>query len=1319
MKKKIILTSFAMGLAILSLSSCKKKDTTTNKDDSKSDTNNNDNTGGNTNKSDTVAPYTYDETKPYYSATFYDSAYDTDENGALRKDNKGCYTLTKGKKISSFICNVGQKLTWLPTPVKEGYTFAGWYVDQALSTPFYYDEMPSGDLEIYARWQIDNDVIYVSPTGLPTNDGKKKSSAMSLLEASRVYKPGATIKVLQGTYKDKNTVVFGAQGDANHITTIEGEGTSNTVLSFEYQTEADANQGLKVAGDYHRVSNLTVANAGDNGLLLGSSNNIISNCVFTGNHDTGLQIGRFSGTLQPTIDYWPSNNLVLNCTSYNNCDEAGEDADGFAAKLTVGYNNVFDGCLSYWNVDDGWDLYAKQDSGRIGLVRIQNCVAFQNGKHLKSDGTGLDEKFAGDGNGFKLGGTSVPCEVIVDNCISAYNYAHGFTDNSNPGHIAISNCTSINNGQFANNPDEAATYKEYDNFNLNRDSIIANKNYYSNLISYYTSNSTNKKVGSDEFNGSISNVIMIQNTESYIADGALSAQSGEGFTTSKNVSKWTDPDTNKSVDDTNPTSLISKYGTTNFHEVLRNSDNSLNISTLWSVSDKVKNQISVGANLNKSSSANYSHYEFADVVANETADQTTAREVLDSIDLAINKDLIFNDIYLPTSMRGTSISWSSSNTDALSISNDETKVENGLNYRYGILNPRLTMDTNVTLTATFSIGGVTYTKSFTVTCQALDPRVGEVSGIDNTTILDSQISSFDLNSYIVKDYTSTTLTLNENTDYTATTTIKYVDDFMSYEDALKCTKYTTVSSLNAHGTYLIEYRFKIDGYNDVVKQRIVTIVNTSDTYEVTTASAYLNSIINNNISITGDASYGSGTLYAVAVARGSDAPTASEIKSQATSFIGALTVSLSSRDFTIDLAVKENVAVDVYMVVENSIGLGEVYSIKDAIEPAVKITDREGLIAALSSESGAYVLENDIDCDGYTFSQSKSSKKFKGYFNGNGHTIKNLKISVAGEGGGLFYKATGGAIIKNIVLEEVHVTQSDISTGNGGKTAILVGCAEEGDVTIDSIVIKNCSVNAYQRAAGIIGEIKGLKNVSASKMPKVSITNCAIISNEREYYIRSVYESEDSNHNKIYTGGKYVGGVVAHVQYGAHLTIDNCFVKQNIQACNQYSGGIVGRLDPQTADAKISITNTVFAGNLNSSSSYAGGILGGRSSGVVTVKNCVTLGGINASSSGAIVSTNLCTSTTVGNDKVYKLNQYITFENNYRQISDYDGEGDYASEEEYLQKMTLNQEWQGTAVYYSTMLTEAWWNEHMADFMKSFDFKLNENDWTGLYFFLK
>ena len=122
--------------------------------------------------------------------------------------------------------------------------------------------------------------------------------------------------------------------------------------------------------------------------------------VFNDNQDTGLQISRYN-TSAATIADWPSYNLILNCTSKNNCDNASmENADGFAAKLTCGEGNVFDGCMAYNNSDDGWDLFAKAATGPIGIVTIQNCVAFRNGFTEFGEGYGNC-----DGNGFKLGGS--------------------------------------------------------------------------------------------------------------------------------------------------------------------------------------------------------------------------------------------------------------------------------------------------------------------------------------------------------------------------------------------------------------------------------------------------------------------------------------------------------------------------------------------------------------------------------------------------------------------------------------------------------------------------------------------------------------------------------------------------------------------------------------------------------------------------------------------------------------------------------------------------------------------------------------------------
>ncbi|MBO0722384.1 MAG: right-handed parallel beta-helix repeat-containing protein, partial [Blastocatellia bacterium] len=128
--------------------------------------------------------------------------------------------------------------------------------------------------------------------------------------------------------------------------------------------------------------------------------------------------------------------------SYDNYDpDNGEDADGFACKLTTGPGNVFRGCISHNNIDDGWDLYTKSDTGPISPVTIEDCVSYNNG--MLSTGNTTNDS---DGNGFKLGGEDIPVNHIVRRSIAFGNKKHGFTYNSNPGSITVTNNTSYNNG---------------------------------------------------------------------------------------------------------------------------------------------------------------------------------------------------------------------------------------------------------------------------------------------------------------------------------------------------------------------------------------------------------------------------------------------------------------------------------------------------------------------------------------------------------------------------------------------------------------------------------------------------------------------------------------------------------------------------------------------------------------------------------------------------------------------------------------------------------------------------------------------------------
>jgi len=130
----------------------------------------------------------------------------------------------------------------------------------------------------------------------------------------------------------------------------------------------------------------------------------------------------------------------LSSVSHDNVDSDGEDADGFAPKLTVGSGNVFRYTVAHNNIDDGYDLYTKSDTGPIGAVTIEHSLAYDNGT-LSNGGQAGN----GDRNGYKLGGEDIGVNHTIRSNIAYRNGKHGFTYNRNLGTMTVSNNVSIGN----------------------------------------------------------------------------------------------------------------------------------------------------------------------------------------------------------------------------------------------------------------------------------------------------------------------------------------------------------------------------------------------------------------------------------------------------------------------------------------------------------------------------------------------------------------------------------------------------------------------------------------------------------------------------------------------------------------------------------------------------------------------------------------------------------------------------------------------------------------------------------------------------------
>ncbi|MEU1434408.1 right-handed parallel beta-helix repeat-containing protein [Streptomyces sp. NPDC005775] len=286
---------------------------------------------------------------------------------------------------------------------------------------------------------LDATALYVAPDGTDGAAGTESDPTTLASAISRV-ESGGTVYLRGGTYHYAQTVTIppGNDGSSSARTTLAAYPGEAPVLNFAAMSEDPANRGLAVDGDFWHINGITVEHAGDNGIFVGGSNNIVERVVTRFNRDSGLQISRIASTTPD--DEWPANNLILSSESHDNADSDGEDADGFASKLTSGPGNVFRYTVSHNNIDDGWDLYTKNETGPIGPVTIEDSLSYSNG--TLSDGTVNAD---GDRNGFKLGGDGIEVDHIVRRNIAYGNGHHGFTYNSNPGSMTVSDNVGIDN----------------------------------------------------------------------------------------------------------------------------------------------------------------------------------------------------------------------------------------------------------------------------------------------------------------------------------------------------------------------------------------------------------------------------------------------------------------------------------------------------------------------------------------------------------------------------------------------------------------------------------------------------------------------------------------------------------------------------------------------------------------------------------------------------------------------------------------------------------------------------------------------------------
>ena len=379
---------------------------------------------------------------PTYYTTRYPFVYTANADGRITVKNKEGKTLVKNAKVKANVdfkkkIRLQKNMNDLSiefTPDESYKPGNHQVIAQYNATKGEYEESYKSvtDLQSVIVKSYKGKQLFVDQNGDAFGKGTK-DSPLDLNTAIFYVKPGQKIFLKGGTYNLSSNVVIerGNNGTRFFKKTLTADKNERAILDF-----SSAKAGFVHWGDYWIIENIDITKTVGNvkGLQIGGSYNIVRNVKTYDCGDTGLQI---SGASTDDKSKWPRKNLILACESFNNSDPAMNNADGFAAKLTCRDGNIFRYCVAYSNIDDGWDLFSKIESGPIGEVLIDRCVAYKNGSRI--DGSGK-----GDGNGFKMGGDGIAVKHILRNSITYANGANGITSNSNPA-LQLENVTSYGN----------------------------------------------------------------------------------------------------------------------------------------------------------------------------------------------------------------------------------------------------------------------------------------------------------------------------------------------------------------------------------------------------------------------------------------------------------------------------------------------------------------------------------------------------------------------------------------------------------------------------------------------------------------------------------------------------------------------------------------------------------------------------------------------------------------------------------------------------------------------------------------------------------
>ena len=236
------------------------------------------------------------------------------------------------------------------------------------------------------------------------------------------------------------------------------------------------------------------------------------------------------------------------------------------------------------------------------------------------------------------------------------------------------------------------------------------------------------------------------------------------------------------------------------------------------------------------------------------------------------------------------------------------------------------------------------------------------------------------------------------------------------------------------------------------------------------------------------------------------------------------------------------------------------YTIED--DGSYTVTSADGLMTVAELVNGGKTDINitlgeniDLTGKGWTPIGTNYEKRYKGTFDGRGHTIKGLTVTTNDQFVGLFGYLDKAGTVKNVVMEGIQITSNHVlMSGNTG-----------GVVGYSWGTIENCSVSGSVSGTNCVGGVVGSQKAG-------SIIGCSS--------------------SAIVKGTRYVGGVAGE-KWG---TMTACYATGNvtleINSPQDLSGGGVVGLNGGSTVLACYATGNVNSKGSNTGNVHIGGLFG-------------------------------------------------------------------------------------------------------------------------------